>query len=303
MAMIICPECGKEISDKSIYCVHCGAPIFVCPECGKVSTGAERTCPNCGYTEKRPEPVVVSVEAQKQEGETIIDFWAREDPQTTTLKKKKWISKVVMSAAFIVLALIAYFCVLKPWCKNVTLENLLNYQKSIAYIWVIATIMLVCALVDQILDTYYSDKNRQCVKWLKASKIDFNSAFWKDMPILFPNGPDGNCTKDDLHEVYYGCFANYKLINVRHLIDFVASLVFSWGLILTFAVSFCNHIRKVVATGIVNYHVKFMEFVPAIAVLGIVLIVLIVYSILASRKIKSYLRAKAKEVNASKKVG
>ena len=27
MALINCPECGKEISDKSKLCVHCGYPI------------------------------------------------------------------------------------------------------------------------------------------------------------------------------------------------------------------------------------------------------------------------------------
>ena len=27
MALIICPECGKEISDKSTQCIHCGFPL------------------------------------------------------------------------------------------------------------------------------------------------------------------------------------------------------------------------------------------------------------------------------------
>ena len=27
MALIKCPECGKEISDKSSACIHCGAPL------------------------------------------------------------------------------------------------------------------------------------------------------------------------------------------------------------------------------------------------------------------------------------
>lgn len=28
MALIICPECGKEISDKSEVCIHCGCPLI-----------------------------------------------------------------------------------------------------------------------------------------------------------------------------------------------------------------------------------------------------------------------------------
>lgn len=27
MSLIICPECGKEISDKATVCIHCGYPI------------------------------------------------------------------------------------------------------------------------------------------------------------------------------------------------------------------------------------------------------------------------------------
>lgn len=27
MALISCPECGKEISDKAVACPHCGNPI------------------------------------------------------------------------------------------------------------------------------------------------------------------------------------------------------------------------------------------------------------------------------------
>lgn len=29
MALIKCSECGKEISDKAINCVHCGNPIKI----------------------------------------------------------------------------------------------------------------------------------------------------------------------------------------------------------------------------------------------------------------------------------
>lgn len=27
MSLITCPECGKEISDKSKQCIHCGFPL------------------------------------------------------------------------------------------------------------------------------------------------------------------------------------------------------------------------------------------------------------------------------------
>ena len=27
MALIICPECGKQVSDQSSQCIHCGYPL------------------------------------------------------------------------------------------------------------------------------------------------------------------------------------------------------------------------------------------------------------------------------------
>lgn len=32
MALIICPECGKEISDKAVACIHCGCPLAGHPD-------------------------------------------------------------------------------------------------------------------------------------------------------------------------------------------------------------------------------------------------------------------------------
>ena len=52
MALIICSECGKEISDKSNACIHCGNPILKkqkCRECGSEIQIDEIICSNCGY--------------------------------------------------------------------------------------------------------------------------------------------------------------------------------------------------------------------------------------------------------------
>lgn len=58
MALINCPECGAEVSDKAAACIKCGNPVLtqekkvviVCPECGKEEPleNAEK-CSNCGY--------------------------------------------------------------------------------------------------------------------------------------------------------------------------------------------------------------------------------------------------------------
>lgn len=50
MALIICPECGKEISDKAAICVGCGFPVkeYLEKYSEKVSDDATRTCEHCG---------------------------------------------------------------------------------------------------------------------------------------------------------------------------------------------------------------------------------------------------------------
>ncbi|WP_455620065.1 zinc ribbon domain-containing protein [Eisenbergiella sp.] len=58
MAMIKCPECGQEISDKAQKCIHCGkvfveeeekeAEVIRCEECGTILSETDSICPNCG---------------------------------------------------------------------------------------------------------------------------------------------------------------------------------------------------------------------------------------------------------------
>lgn len=53
MAMITCPNCGEQISDKAKSCVHCGASLQpeekrVCEECGTELEEGMEVCPVCG---------------------------------------------------------------------------------------------------------------------------------------------------------------------------------------------------------------------------------------------------------------
>lgn len=69
MAMINCPECGAEISDKAKKCIHCGkvlieekTPTKVCDECGKEVPADATECPYCGcpFDEHTPEETNIS---------------------------------------------------------------------------------------------------------------------------------------------------------------------------------------------------------------------------------------------------
>ena len=53
MAMITCPNCGEQISDKAKTCVHCGTVLIpeekkYCADCGAELEEGATICPNCG---------------------------------------------------------------------------------------------------------------------------------------------------------------------------------------------------------------------------------------------------------------
>lgn len=60
MALIKCPECGKEVSDKAKFCPNCGCPSDVllkakdenpiekCPYCNSESIDSDGYCNECG---------------------------------------------------------------------------------------------------------------------------------------------------------------------------------------------------------------------------------------------------------------
>lgn len=62
MAIIKCPSCGQDVSDKTKKCIHCGetlleetVPKRVCSECGKEVEMSVLECPHCGYSLQQDE--------------------------------------------------------------------------------------------------------------------------------------------------------------------------------------------------------------------------------------------------------
>lgn len=74
MAMIVCPHCGEQVSEKAKKCVHCGAILIPeekkhCTECGAELEEEMTECPNCGCpvddtlgqeTDEKPQKVEVT---------------------------------------------------------------------------------------------------------------------------------------------------------------------------------------------------------------------------------------------------
>lgn len=78
MALINCPECSKEISDKATACPHCGCPINnqksmlldsdygTCSDCGEALENDKKFCSKCGVMQVSKASRFVSVNQPNQ---------------------------------------------------------------------------------------------------------------------------------------------------------------------------------------------------------------------------------------------
>ena len=76
MALIDCPECGREISSSAASCPNCGYPLRGlpsrrCPECGGVAEAA-------GYVSMRGDQTSMAPESQPPRGSETVT--GRDDP-------------------------------------------------------------------------------------------------------------------------------------------------------------------------------------------------------------------------------
>ncbi len=64
MAIIKCPECGRQISDKAPVCPSCGVEIAGkvtrCTHCGEVYFSTQELCPNCHETNPTTDRIVAT---------------------------------------------------------------------------------------------------------------------------------------------------------------------------------------------------------------------------------------------------
>ena len=87
MAMIKCPECGRQISDKAPFCPNCGVAIagkvIRCPQCGEIYFKDQEMCPNCHHLTKLSGTVGNNSHPQ----ETFTPRQPASDPQQPATKQ------------------------------------------------------------------------------------------------------------------------------------------------------------------------------------------------------------------------
>lgn len=89
MAMIKCPECGHDVSEKAKKCINCGKILIEedeekeeikCSECGTVLNQDDEECPNCGcpvekvVDEKIQKVQVTSIKVNHNTKKFVIGF-------------------------------------------------------------------------------------------------------------------------------------------------------------------------------------------------------------------------------------
>ena len=131
---------------------------------------------------------------QIKNGENLYEFWKRENPKKFQMEKRFTFISVFVFILILALCLIAYFCVLRPWFKDVSLAMILHYKQSITYIALIACCLIILSPICDIY-VFFSNYSQTCAKWVRKKQINVNEAFQKDVPVLFPEGSKENAQK------------------------------------------------------------------------------------------------------------
>lgn len=111
MAIIKCPECGHQISDKAETCPVCGVRIkdniIKCPHCGNAYLKDQSVCPVCHQSPAAPvAPVTPAMQTQAQmqaERQSPANLTGGEGEATQSKKSKKNIIIAVVVAVAVIL--------------------------------------------------------------------------------------------------------------------------------------------------------------------------------------------------------
>ena len=133
MALVICPECGKEISDSCDKCIHCGCSVVKCLECGNVNLKESVVCSHCGKNlqEDCKKEVKESNPEEKidLQGKDSFTVWQNLNPE---IKSKRKTLRILNNVVYIVpsLLLVVFFILCSQQIRELGisgLETIRNY--------------------------------------------------------------------------------------------------------------------------------------------------------------------------------
>ena len=126
MALIPCPNCGKEISDRAEKCPACGhiliepkveeKPVITCPECGAELEEGTTVCPNCGCP--------IEIEKKEPEAQKVEITKVHMDASS----KKKIIIAAISVCIIVVIAIVGISAAKKSAAAN----SIAQYKENIS---------------------------------------------------------------------------------------------------------------------------------------------------------------------------
>lgn len=185
MAIIQCPECGQDVSDKAKQCVHCGCKFTVCKECGNVVVGEAQTCSACGYL-----PEVADVkepEKTKEVSTTTQDIY--KDPsgpfKSFSMKRKQVVrapfgpfvsfpcNNRFLRLLFVVCWLAAVM-IFSIWFSGQDNEKIVfGYKRMLRSVRAFLIICGILNLLMCVVPIFLEKKHLNAISvWLNAKKID-----------------------------------------------------------------------------------------------------------------------------------
>ena len=173
MALIKCPECGKEVSSNTKQCIHCGSKFTACPECGNVAVGEVSVCQKCGYAFKKGTNEIKFKEEVNStiEGD-LLKRWQKSSPVDGTVMKFSKIVKItvgVLSVVFFTVAVIK----LVSWLKSDELEKIMTAIKTKSTIKSMIAVVCIFDILDMLCEPIANAYIKlRCGNWIKRNKID-----------------------------------------------------------------------------------------------------------------------------------
>ena len=230
MAMIPCPECNGNISDKARFCVHCGCKVVVCPECGATYVGSATSCKECGFVFEKQTPPAQTVQPaqpvtaeKKQTIQDVYEAWKRRGKSGLNVADSVFFWIRMGLVGLMILAIIF-------WRSSIM--TLL----AVRFLLLTAALCTVIRVVLGIIDTIqrHSEKNSFSA-WCMAKGINVKPLIKESLEIDKKKLTEKKYRQElvDIKAILNKCSAlNSKAIKTKEIVedvlDALCSLAFSW---------------------------------------------------------------------------
>ena len=174
MALINCPDCGKEVSTTATHCIHCGCKFNVCPDCESVVGSDASVCPKCGCVLTSNKSSAAS-ESDKREADAPTDGmalrnkWVAESPFCGfLLNHKRLIHFVVELVMFAFIAIFMWKFI--SWQNADSMQKLADFKGVLDVRWAaVLGLILLLLPVETGINFFLT---LHLLGWLRRNKVN-----------------------------------------------------------------------------------------------------------------------------------